>query len=240
MRYYLVSRVFVSRRAGSILDTDPLLRARQGQDPIAQGMPLGQLVVPTGVVDVDEVLVIHGHGPHLVVGGGKHLDHVVPGLAVLLVSQELLPLGLQVGHGGVQKSQTALVQAVVGEIIPLKGLGVDLVHGGGGVGHGAHLVGVKFLPPVQRGGDVHRHEDLTEELSVVAPRYRQAVAEVDIHGAEDEFPVFIVVAVGFCPAVHGVAGASDGAVQVHDCVAFNFQHDLSPIRVFFQFSLVRV
>ena len=155
------------------------------------------------------------------------------GLAILLVGQELLPLGLQIGHGGVQQGQTALVQTVVGEVVPLKGLGVDLVHGGAGVGYGAHLVGVEFLPPVQRGGDVHRHEDLTEELSVVAPRHRQTVAEVDIHGAEDKLTVLIVVAVRFCPAVHGVAGAADGAVEIHNRVAFNFQHDLSPKCVFF-------
>ena len=195
-------------------------------------MPLGQLVVSAGVVDVDEVLVVEGHGAHLVVGGGKHLDHVVPGLAILLVGQELLPLGLQVGHGGVHEGQTSLVQAVMGEIVPLKGLGVNLVHGGAGVGHGSHLVGVEFLPPVEGGGDVHRHEDLTEEFSVVTARYGQAVAEVNVHGAEDKLAVFIVVAVGLCPAVHGVAGASDGTVQVHDRVSFNFQHDRSPICVF--------
>ena len=195
-------------------------------------MPFGQLVVSAGVVDVDEVLVVEGHGAHLVVGGGKHLDHVVPGLAILLVGQELLPLGLQVGDGGIQEGQTALVQTVVGEVVPLKGLGVDLVHGGAGVGHRAHLVGVEFLPPVQGRGDVHRDEDLTEELSVVTARHGQAVAEVDVHGAEDEFSVLIVVAVGLCPAVHGDAGTSDGTVQVHDRVAFNFQHNRSPIYVF--------
>ena len=151
----------------SILNTDPLFRARQSRDPIAQGMPLGQLVVSAGVVDVDEVLVVEGHGAHLVVGGGEHLDHVVPGLAILLVSDELLPLGLQIGHGGIQESQTALVQSVVGEVVAIKGLGVDLVHGGGGVGGGAYLVGVKFLPPVKRSCNIHAYKYLTDEFSVV-------------------------------------------------------------------------
>ena len=131
-----------------------------------------------GVVNVDEVLVVEGDGTHLVVGGGKHLDHVVPGLTILLVGQKLLPLGLQVGHSGVQQGQTALVQSVVGEIVPFEGLGVNLVHGGAGIGHGTHLVGVELFPPVQGGGDVRRHEHLTEEFSMVAARYGQTAAEV--------------------------------------------------------------
>ena len=51
---------------------------------------------------------------------------------------------------------------------------MELVHGGGGVGHGAHLIGVELLPPVQGGGDVQGHEDLPEEFPVVAARSAQA------------------------------------------------------------------
>ena len=61
---------------------DQLLCIGKGFDPAAEGVPLLQLVGFSGVIDVDQGLVIHGAGTHLVVAGGKELDHVVPVLLI--------------------------------------------------------------------------------------------------------------------------------------------------------------
>ena len=50
---------------------------------LAEGVPLAELVSAAGVVDIDEHLVVEGHGAHLVIGGGEELDHIVPGSAIL-------------------------------------------------------------------------------------------------------------------------------------------------------------
>ena len=61
-----------------LLRADPLLRARQSQDPVAKGMPLGQLVMAASIVDVDQIFIIQRYGAHLVIGRRKHLDHIMP------------------------------------------------------------------------------------------------------------------------------------------------------------------
>src|SRR5699024_4252763 len=97
----------------------------------------------------------------------------------------------------------------------LKGLGVDFVHGRGGVGHGAHLVGVKLLPPVHGGGDVHGHHDLTDELPVVGAGRAQALGQAKVVFTQNVVALLVVVAVAAGLAVQGIAGAPHGVFQSH-------------------------
>lgn len=60
---------------------------------------------------------------------------------------------------------------VMAEVFHVKGLGMYLVHGAGGIGHGAHFIGIELLPPVKRGLYIHGYEDLADEFAVVSARY---------------------------------------------------------------------
>ena len=41
-------------------------------------MPFGELMIAPGIVDIGQILVVHGHGAHLVIGRGQDLDDIVP------------------------------------------------------------------------------------------------------------------------------------------------------------------
>ena len=97
-------------------------------------MPLGELVGAARVIDVDEVFVVHCYGTHLVVRGRKHLDHIVPALAILFVLEELLSFAFEIIDNGIEHIESAFVEAVVREIVARELFGVNLVHGRGGVG----------------------------------------------------------------------------------------------------------
>ena len=142
-------------------------------------MPRLQLVVPAGIVDVGQHLVIQGDGAQLVVAGGEQLDQIVP-VRPVSVRHKALPHRLQIGNIPSELRHGGGGEVVGGEIARLQGTGVELVHGGGGVGHGADFIGVELLPPVQRGGDVHGYEDLPDELSVVAARGAQPRGQIQI------------------------------------------------------------
>ena len=61
---------------------DQLFRIRERCDPVAEGVPLGELMILSRVIDVHESLIVHRAGAHLVVAGREELDHIVPVLFV--------------------------------------------------------------------------------------------------------------------------------------------------------------
>ena len=46
---------------------EKIFRIGEGEDPITEHVPLAELMGVSRVVDVDEILVVHGHGTHLIV-----------------------------------------------------------------------------------------------------------------------------------------------------------------------------
>ena len=95
----------------------------------------------------EQHLIVQGHGSHLVVAGGKQLDQVVP-VRPAPVRHKAPAHRLQIGHIALELGQRGGGEVVGGKVAQLQGTGVELVHGGGGVGHSADLIGVELLPPI--------------------------------------------------------------------------------------------
>ena len=53
-------------------------RIRQSLNPVAEGMPLVELMVPSALVDVGQYLIVEHDCSPLVVRGGEELDHLPP------------------------------------------------------------------------------------------------------------------------------------------------------------------
>lgn len=53
------------------LSDNQLFCVGQSQDPVAEGMPLGQLVILAGIININQRLIVEGAGSHLVVAGGE-------------------------------------------------------------------------------------------------------------------------------------------------------------------------
>ena len=123
------------------------------------------------------------------------------------------------------------------EVCQLKGLGVDLVHGGGGVGHGAYFIGVKLLPPVQGGSDIHGHQDLADEFPVIAPRPAQPSGQGQVVLPQHILPRFIVTAVAAGPAVQGVSCPPDRIFQIHNADVVHLEHG-KVLLLYFIFSTI--
>ena len=66
--------------------SNELLGVGQGENHVTQGVPLVQLVIAPGIVDVGQHLIVEGDGAHLVVAGGEQLDEVIP-VVLSLVSR---------------------------------------------------------------------------------------------------------------------------------------------------------
>ena len=98
------------------------------------------------------------------------------------------------------------------------------MHGGGGIGNGAHLVGVILFPPVHGGGYIHGDKDHTNEFAVVGAGLAQALGQAQIVGTKDKVAVFVIVGVVTTPGVHGIAGTAHGIVKIGDGSAFQFDH----------------
>ena len=189
-------------------------------------MPLVQLVAAAGEVDAGEHLVVQRDGAHLLVARGEELNEVVPVGLVLICGVAPAHL-LQIVHILSELLQGGGGHVVGGEVGQLDRPGVELVHGGGGVGHRTHFIGVKLLPPVQRGGDVHGHHDLADEFPVVAARGAQAQGKGQVVIPQHVLALAVVGAVRAGPAVHGIAGAPHGVFQVHHADTFHLQHTIN-------------
>ena len=190
--------------------------------------------MPPRKIHVDEVLVRHRAGAHLVVARGQKLDHAVP---------ERLVLRLQIAQAQVLEHGDRLLQAfarlgqhtLTAEILRRKGLRVDLVHRARRVRRRADLIRVELLPPVQRGGQIDRDENLPDEFPVVAAGRAQPLREAEVVFAEDERAVRLGVAVHAVPAVHRVARAAHRIFKIHDMGPFDLNHKAFPSRLFVVF-----
>ena len=112
----------------------------------------------------------------------------------------------------------------MGEIIQRKGLTGNLVHGGGGIGHGCHLVCIVFLPPVQWSSKIDRNKYLTDEFAVIAACTCQALCQIQIVWTHNEIPLLIIKAIHTIPAVHRITGTTNGIFKIHYTCSFNGNH----------------
>ena len=78
----------------------------------------------------------------------------------------------------------ACAQMFVAEVLQRELLGMDLVHGGAGVGDRTNLIGVELFPPVERGSDIDVHRDHPAELAIHRAGPGQAKHQVEIIGAD--------------------------------------------------------
>ena len=115
-------------------------------------MPLVELMVPTGLVDVCQNLVVQQHRPFLVVGARKKLDELPPvdlvaGLKELLaviIQDVYCPKKKIIGHVVIVSGQ--LFDVFMAEIIHVKLLRMNLVHRGAGIRYRTYFVGIEFFP----------------------------------------------------------------------------------------------
>ena len=87
------------------------------------------------------------------------------------------------------------------EILHGKGLGVDLVHGAGGIGNGSDFIGIVFLPPVQGRRDIDGNKNLADKFAVIASGLPKPHRQIQIVGPQYEISIFIIIAVYPVPAV---------------------------------------
>ena len=200
-------------------------------------MPLVQLVVAARKIHVRNVLVVHGTGAHLVVARRQKLNEAVPKVFVLRLHKFHAQL-FQHANGLHQALLCRGHHTVTAEVRFFKRLRLNFVHRARGVRHGAHLIRVEFLPPVDRRGEVDRNEDLSDEFAVIRTRLAQTFCKAQVVFAENERAVRLGVAVHAAPAVHGVACASDGVFKVHDACTFDLNHVVQPF-VFKLFVVLR-
>ena len=143
-------------------------------------------------------------------------------------------------------------QMLVAEVLQRELFGVDLVHGGAGVGDRTNLIGVELLPPIERGSDVHIHRDHPAELAVHGAGLGQAQHKVEVVGADNKIifkvrlgsmarllrirAVFTMrrtmretgPAVALGPAVHRIPHSADSGFQAHNLGILNQNHAFSP------------
>ena len=77
------------RRPSVFLYHYDVLRVRERFDPLAEDVPLVELMVTAGVVHIDQRLVVERDRSHLIVAGRKELDHIVPILLILRLDELL-------------------------------------------------------------------------------------------------------------------------------------------------------
>ena len=141
---------------------------------------------------------------------------------------------------------------LTGEVLHSELLGVDLVHGGAGVGDRTHFIGIELLPPVERGSDINVHRDHPAELAIHRAGPGQAQHQVEVVGADNKI-IFKVrlgsmarllriravltmrrtmretgPAVALGPAVHRIPHSADSGFQAHNLGILNQDHAFSP------------
>ena len=153
----------------------------QSQDPVAEGMPLGQLVILAGIININQRLIVEGAGSHLVVAGGEKLNQIVPVFLVLSFQISLSGF-LQLIYNRLHKGSGPVCHVIAAEIVHGEFLAVDFMHGAAGVSHCRHLVGIVLLPPVEGSSNIHRHENLADVFAVIASSLAESFSQIQIIG----------------------------------------------------------
>ena len=115
-------------------------------------MPLVELMVLTGFVDVCQNLVVQQHRPLLVIRARQKLDELPPvdlvaGLKELLaviIQDVYCPKKKIIGHVVIVSGQ--LFDVFMAEIIHVKLLRMNLMHRGAGIRYRTYFVGIEFFP----------------------------------------------------------------------------------------------
>ena len=131
---------------------------------------------------------------------------------------------------------------LVAEIVQLKFLIRNLVHGGAAICNSAHLVGITFFPPIQRRSDVHRYvnhahklcvvrtsrDQLLHEIKVIYTNYKlrilSAAFAILIFRWASVTPTQTPLAVALIPAVHRVAHSPDSCIPAEYLCVCNLNH----------------
>ena len=101
---------------------DQFFRIRERCDPVAEGVPLGELMILSRVIDVHESLIVHRAGAHLVVAGREKLDHVVPVLLIFSFVHVFQTDLLKAVYNGLHVSESVRSHMVMAEIIDVERL----------------------------------------------------------------------------------------------------------------------
>nr|DAV74530.1 MAG TPA: hypothetical protein [Caudoviricetes sp.] len=175
-------------------------RIGKGFYPIAQRVPFVQLVILPGVVDVLQHGIIELHRAPLVEAGWEKLDKLPPVFLVVGL-KELLAVIIQdvycpkkkiIGHVVIVAGQ--LFNVFMAEIIHVKLLRMDFVHGGAAICNRSDFVGVKLFPPIERRGNVQRDGYHPQELSVILTGSGERLHKLEIIFADAEM-IFVRIAV---------------------------------------------
>lgn len=150
---------------------------REGENPIAEHTPLVQLVTSAIFQHIQKVFVGHSDRSLLIERGGQKLNHVPPKLLALYIGEITLAyepvvivvpatIVVKLVNHNTENRLARLVQMLTGEVLEGELLCLYLVHGGTAISCRADLVCIELLPPIERSGNIHRYENLTEELTV--------------------------------------------------------------------------
>ena len=158
-----------------------IARIGESQDPVAEGMPLSQLVILAGIVDINQRFIVKGTGSHLVVAGWEKLDQIVP-VFLAFSLQISFSCFLKLVHHCLHEGPGPVCHVIAAEIVHSKFLAVDFVHGTAGIGHSRHFVRVILLPPVEGGCDIHGDENLADVFAVIASSLAESFSQIQIIG----------------------------------------------------------
>ena len=171
------------------------------------------------IINIDQRLIVEGACSELVIAGRQKLNHIIP---------VIFAFGFQVSeadffqlvHNGMHKFLRCRCHVVTAEIFRRKRFACDFMHGAAGVCHGCNFICIIFFPPVERGCNVYRYEDLTDIFAVVAAGHAKLFCQIQIIWPQDITALLIVEAVRAIPAVQRVSGAAKRIFHIHYAGSF--------------------
>ena len=110
-----------------------------------------------------------------------------------------------------------------GKIIKFELLLVNLVHGGTAISGRADLVCIELLPPVERSGNIHRYENLTEELTVRCAATNEPGHKVNVIFPETHL-VTVKYGVRAFPAIERISHTTNSVFDSPSLNLFKFNH----------------
>lgn len=178
--------------------------------------------MPSLTVDIEQGFVVEAYRPLLVEACGEELYHLPP-LLLVLAPYVLAAAGVNVVNGQPQALQGVGRQMLTTEVSQCQISRMKAMHRARRIGDRAHLIGVKFLPPVQRGGDVRRDRYHSQEFAVLCAALDQLLAQCAVRRADNNAAVGLEYAVASVPTVEGVAHTSQGGFPAVNLRALHIQ-----------------
>ena len=207
---------------------------------------------------IQKVFVGHSDRSLLIERGGQKLNHIPPKLLALYIGEITLAyepvvivvpatIVVKLVNHNTENRLARLVQMLTGEVLEGELLCLYLVHGGTAISCRADLVCIELLPPVERSGNIHRYENLTEELTVRCAATNEPGHKVfiivtdcialirstvmllrvtDTFSVDDSTLATVNrrVAVGAFPAIEGISHSSDSVFPAPYLGFLKFNH----------------